>query len=283
MWSNTKYFIGQNVQVNEMVATEDVLRSIRGETSPVGKYFSEGKILPEVIVIFVEPELRTEQFPLLANAYAAQPNGGAFSKLKGALESYAASSIVIPYSHSASGRTLGALVSSLSAQVSGLNVIVAKNTDSHVLSELDGRTVTLEELSQLASSKWDILSNGVPDLIVVGFESPAVHPENLELALASYTVDDAYMNSFLHSLGKTNYVAMFTAEKTDIESVREARAMLTSVQLGDTDDTSIFPPEVIEALIVMIPFLLILYIGISCTSSLQSNLKYDAELDLRKK
>lgn len=285
MWSNTKFFVGKNVQVNEMVSTEDVLGSIKGVSSPMGKYFSQERALPEVIVIFVEPELRTEQFPLLANSYASQPNGGAFSKLKGTLESYASSSVVVSYSHSSFGQTIGSTIASLSSQ--GMKVTVAKKTGSSILSELDGRTdvnhVTLEQLTELASSNWEILSNGVPDLIVVGFDSPVVRPGNVELVSASYNADDTYMNSFLHSIGRSTYVALFTAEKSATESVKQARAYLSLEQLGASNGDSIFPPEVIEALIVMLPFLLILYIGVSCTSSVQSVLKFDAELDVRRK
>jgi hypothetical protein len=279
MWSNSRFFVGQNVEVNELVSTEDVVRGLKGQASPMSRYFLEGRALPELIVVFVEPELRTEQFPLLANSYAAQPNGGAFSKLKGTLESYAASSVVIPYSHSAFGQS----VASMAAGFGG-NVIVAKNEGSSALSELEGhKTITLQRLLELGSSKnWEVLSNGVPDVVIVGFESPVVHPENVEVVSASYSNDDAFMNMFLHSLGTKSYVALFTSDKAVTESAKKARAELSMEQLGASSDDSIFPPEVIEALIVMIPFLLILYIGVSCTSGVQSVLKFDAEMEKKK-
>jgi len=288
LWSNANYFVGQNVHINELVSAEEVFRSVKGDSSSFGKYLKQGSQLPEVIVVFVEPELRTEQFPMLADAYALHPNGGAFSKLKGTLESYASSSVVIPYSHSTSSRSTSSIVASLIASLpSGASVTIAKNAGSSVLSDLNGvdraTYVTLEQLKDIATNNWKILSNGVPDLVIVGFESPAVHPENLEVVSKSYAADDAYMNTLLLSLGG-NYVAVFTADKPVAEHVKQSRAIRSLEQLAAvSSDDSIFPKEVIEALIVMIPFLFILSIGICCTFGVQSNLKFDAELDNKKK
>lgn len=51
-------------------------------------------------------------------------------------------------------------------------------------------------------------------------------------------------------------------------------------QLGA--DEVLFPPHVIEGLVVMVPFLIILAIGITCLFNLQSGLKFEAERAVKK-
>jgi len=61
----------------------------------LAKYFNNDA-KPEILIIFVEPELRSEQIPILAHSYKTQPNGGAFSNLKRLVET-SRSSLVVPY------------------------------------------------------------------------------------------------------------------------------------------------------------------------------------------
>jgi len=283
MWSNTQYFVGKNMHMNEYTLVDDVVNGLIGEQSSLDPFLNGEKDQVEVIFVFVEPELRTEQFPMLADAYAVHPNGGAFSKLKGTLESYATSSLVVSYTHSSGTfKSIGtSIVDELVANLApGATITVAKDSDSDLFFGLASRRnvarLSLAQLKYVANKEWSILSDGKTDLVVVCFDSPAVHPDNVDQVAPSYVADDAFMYALLHSLGNS-YLAVFTSDKPATESAKQARATLMVRQLSDTTDDSIYPSDVIEAHIVLIPFLIILFTGIYCTFGVQSDLKFDAE------
>jgi len=167
----------------------------------------------------------------------------------------------------------------------GGKIILAKDSDSTVLESVESRKgieyMSLAQLKNVAATNWDLLSNGVTDVVVVCFDSPAVHTDNIEEVTSSYSADDLFMNSILHSLG-SDYLAIFTVEKPAAESIKQARAIMMARQLSD-DSGAFYPSDVIEAHIVMIPFLIILFTGICCTCSVQSELKFDAEKKTFKK
>jgi len=142
----------------------------------------------------------------------------------------------------------------------------------------------MNQLEEKANANWNILSNGVVDVIIVGFDSPVVHPESVQSVSARYSADDAFINKVLSNLGN-NYVAAFTSNQATDKETKKARAVHVLAQLGDTVENpgSIFPTEVVEAVIVMVPFVFILYVGLSCTSAVQSVLKYDAEVDQKRR
>jgi len=281
MWSNTQYFTGQNVVVNELMSTEDVVSSLGGGESPLKIQLKEGRQQPEIVFVFVEPELRTEQFPMLADAYSVHPSGGAFSKLKGTIESYARSSLVVPFTHVGNSKSIGSSIATdmITNLPQGGNVIVV-NSETAFSGRTGIQRLTLEGLKVLLSTKdCSLLSNGVTDVVIVYFSSPAVHPNNVDQVSSSYANDDAYMHSILDSM-TASYLAIFTADKPASESIKQARASLSVQQLAPQ---SIYPGDVLEAQIVMIPFLFILLVGLCCTSSVQSDLKFDAEKKVWKK
>jgi len=279
MWSNKQYFTGQNIVVNELMSTDDVVSGLRGGESPLKEQLKEGRKQPEIVFVFVEPELRTEQFPMLADAYSVHPNGGAFAKLKGTIESYARSSVVVPFTYVGSSKSIGSSIASdMVTNLHGGSVIVV-NSETAFAERTGIQRLSLEGLKEIATKDWSLLSNGVTDVVIVYFESPAVHPNNVYQVSSSYANDDAYMHSILDPLS-ASYLAIFTADKPASESVKQARASLAVQQLTSQ---SIYPPDVIEAQIIMIPFLFILFVGICCTSSVQSSLKFDAEKKVWKK
>lgn len=67
------------------------------------------------------------------------------------------------------------------------------------------------------------------------------------------------------------FVALSTYGHLELQSFEER-----NVQSAPGDD-DYFPQPIVEALIVMVPFLFILSIGIYCTCGVQSELKFDAE------
>jgi len=99
MCSNTYAFTGRNLQEINVVSAENVANF----ETPISQYITEKKEKAEVMVVFVEPRLLSEQFPLVALSYDEKPNGGAFGNLKKLIET-SKSSLVIPYT---SAHTVG--------------------------------------------------------------------------------------------------------------------------------------------------------------------------------
>jgi len=269
-WSN-QGFLGERDQTLEVLATDKLVRSI----------FSKS-VNPEVVVLFVEKELSTKELSTLAGAYEQQPNGGSFSNLKRLIET-SSSSKVAPYVHGIySGSLVGTSIASdilvnLAHSNNKVNVVVASDylspnafsnpRTSETISNLKVEKISIETLKQKLESDWEILSNGKTDVILVYLNS-------------QYKSDDELVGSVSAALNKVSYVAAFTGEtaEADLTSTFD----LTGVYYkdsgsDDSDDDTNWPAEIVEALLVMLPFIIILLMGLCCSFQIQSELKFDAE------
>jgi len=136
------------------------------------------------------------------------------------------------------------------------------------------------------------------DLIVVYFNGPIVgsNYDNsaAHVSLAHEYEHDASMASVCAALQNIDYIAIFTSDSSSyyMEAQPERRSQSSPSlkafeqrfsQSNDVLYYTYWPNGIIEALIVMIPFLAILLVGICCTFTLQSDLKYDAEKSLLRK
>jgi len=288
-WSNTGFFRGRNLKVNDLVSTEDVSNGLqRMKGSKLEAIMNSETNNPEVIVVFAEPELRTEQVTVLTHARASQPDGGALGNLKGLIESYSSSSVSIPYAYSEDGSIASSIVNNLLTQYPNADLIVARDSrESPSFVRAASSVLTLAQLMDNFKSGKALspLSDGVTDVIYVSFASPAVSGAD-NLVLSSYKTDDSYMMNFHEALKASNvpFVAAFTAERaTDniqlnfpVSHPQIARFEMQFRQ-EDNGGSRFWPPEVIEGLILMIPFLIILIIGICCTCNIQSALKFEAD------
>lgn len=267
-WSN-KGFLGDRDQTLEVLTTDKLVKSI----------FSKS-VNPEVIVLFVEPELSTKEFSALSGAYEQLPNGGSFSNLKRLIET-SSSSKVAPYVHgiyqsSLIGTSIASDVLSSLAQSSTVNVFVASDSvapsgfsnprTAESVSNLNIQKISIAELKQNLQSNWEILSNGKTDVVVVYLD-------------AQYKADDEFVGSVCSMLA-VPYVAVFTGETAEsvlTTSVDEMSGLYYKDSSDDSGDDSNWPPEIVEALLVMIPYILILLVGVCCSFQIQSELKFDAE------
>jgi len=260
MWSNTKYFDGQNIQVAELASSSDVESVFKGE-GPLGKYLKDGRPQPEAIVVFLEPQ--RAQAPSLGS-----PNGIVVSQLQETINK-GASSISVHVASPAGASIVMEMIQNLPF---GATVTLAKSQNSALLSGLSGRadvqSVTLEQLKDMASAKWDVLSNGVTDLVVVCLDS---EPSNVEAAVQNNNGD--YINTLLDSMG-SSYLAIYSTAQPAADAVPEYLVSEVQDQVSITED---WGSELIQAVIVMIPFVIILLIGVCCTFSVQSELKFDLE------
>jgi len=259
IWSNTKYFNGQHLQIAEMASSSDVESIFTGEGS-LGKYLEAGRPQPEAIVVFLEPER--------IQASLGTPSGVVGSNLKEILEN-GASSVSVQVAVPAGTKIVMNLVQNLQ---DGATVTLAKSQNCPLLSGLSGkadiRSMTPEELKLIAATKWDVLSNGVTDVVIVCLDSPA-----LVEADAAQNSNAVYINTLLKSMG-SSYLAVFSAAQP---VVAELESPLVAEENDQVSQDGEWGSELIQAVIVMIPFVGILLTGICCTFSVQSELKFDLE------
>jgi len=302
MWSNTNYFTSLGDQVPQVVSTKDVEGAFHfSRKNMLSKYFTPN-VEPEVITIFIQPGMRTDELVVLADAYKTRPDGGAYKNVKRMVET-AKSSLVLPYVYSDSISTdektiIGSVIADVLSRKDTDAQLILASDDSTVTSWITARTgvspISLKTLTDLSlSNEWGVLRNGVADLIIV-FLTPA--SEDIDAARSISSKDDTFMNNFIHAIDKHEYLALFTSDAPAPQiqqTLPSTHPMLqrfeTSVKQVQDDTTSevtdnesgLMPDSIIQALLVMLPFLIILLIGVYCTFSLQSVLKYDLEKSKR--
>jgi len=295
LWSNTKYFSGKNIQVPDIISTQDIQDAFlqRKGDSPIINLFQPSFNTLEAIVIFIEPQLRTEQVSILADAYSTKSNGGVLSHLKKLIEN-SASSVVAPYVNVGNLQSIGSsLVLNLMKNLqSGASVVLARAQGSEMLSELADNVevshISLKDLMLKASTNWEVMSNGITDLIVVCFDA---EEEVLnEKVRESYSAHDSFLQ-ILDAFNKAGakYVALYTADKPssnlllDMPVSDPAMSAFEEMHQQSRSNTinDFFPMDIMQALIFSIPLLIIAFLGICCTFNLQSALKFDAEKKLR--
>jgi len=265
LWSNDNFFHGSNNQILEGVSTHqvsEILGNIR-QPNPLASYVSKTRN-PEIIVAFLNNDLSREQFSVVANAYSSQHNGGSFAHLKSSVET--SSSIVLPYTFGSGLSLVEDLAAVLSSSAS---IIVASQDGSQTIGLRGSSSISFQQMEESLSSGWDILKNGRTDLLVV-FTSAQ---------------NDNMIARVEGALKNTNYLAVFAlgsgAETMELPSsdpiLRNFEERFIQANLEASDDDKWIIGEISQALIVMIPFLAVLGTGISCTRSLQSNLKFGLE------
>lgn len=259
LWSNTNFLKG-NSQNIEVVSAQEI-------SSLFSKHSGE-KIDAEVIVVFVEPKLLSVDVSSLAHANQ-QSNGGAFQNLKKFIESSVSSRV---YQYVKSDDIANQIIRSLSSQAGQVYSIGD-------VSVSNAKSITFEQIKDIK------LNDGVVDLIVVGFNSPAVTEENA--VHDQYAADDKKIAEVLGSLSAKYLAVVASNIDTVIESEPEDGVFARNAHIraferqyaqnGDRLYTTYWPAGIIEALFVIWPFLLILFVGICCTVQIQSDLKFDAE------
>jgi len=260
IWSNTKYFNGKHTQIAEIANSNDVESIFNGEGS-LGKYLEAGRPQPEAIVVFLEPERM--------QASLGTPSGVG-SNFKEILED-GASSVSVQVAIPAGTKIVMNLVQNLQA---GATVTLAKSQNCPLLSGLSGkadiRSMTPEELKLIVATKWDVLSNGVTDVVIVCLDSqPSVEAD------AAQNQNAVYIKSLLKSMG-SSYLAVFSAAQPVVTEVAAESNLVSEVQ-DQVSQEEDWGSELIQAVFVMIPFVGILLTGICCTFSVQSEMKFDLE------
>jgi hypothetical protein len=254
-WSNTDIFSHREATTNQALHHQDLTAFFGDKNAGLSKYVNFA-IKPEIVVLFVEDKLTTARAQVLLN-------GGSLPHVQNLLSSSSSSLLAPVVTGDLSYSSLLQLLPSSSSVVFvGLEAVGS------------AQTMTLEQLiSNLQSSSFALTHNGVTDLVVV-----SLHAKSTE----EFTADDNVISRVESAFGSVSHVSvLISAEKQNIEHPVHRSPALAGferryVQATD-DNSSLFPDGIVAGLIIMIPFLVILAIGISCSCALQSELKFDAE------
>jgi len=216
LWSQNQFFTG-NQQHLDTVNKIDIqflfhaTCSMNTETlsSSLNKYLDKNHQLPEVIVVFVEQKMSTDQLVQVSGGYQRNPSTDVpFHHLKTILEA-AKSSLVIPYAYiqpSAPLTTsLTEFIDSFHTRFSSSAVIVSRSPNSALFAPLISKFTikTHEELINFLKEEKTIYQNGAPDLIIVALDSNkfAEHDETIR------TIDH-----IVSSKTNGNSISIFTAD-----------------------------------------------------------------------
>lgn len=237
----------------------------------------------EIVVIFIEPKLRTEQ---LWETHA-------FKTLSEKVNSGAT---VYPYVAAELGIS-NAVVKSVKPISS--RVTLAKNSLARgELAELN--RISIDSLPSFLETS-DVLSNGVTDVVIVYFDEAEGSDEEL---LAAYAAHDDLAGSIIDIVNaKTSgkFAAMFTANKpylTEVTRIPKVRRMVRDLDDNSTGSgsdsrtdpygpynpiyTTYFPPFILEVYITGGVMLIILFIGVCCTCNLQTPGRFENPQKVKK-
>jgi len=292
LWSNTGLLSRVNNQIIEITDVSDIPKSFENGQETKGNI---ADTIPELLIVFVEPQLTTEQLSLLTHSHLPQTNGGSFSNLKRLVED-SKSSTVYPYVTTSDFNTVGtSLITSLMRNLGEAASIVLVGDSASSPGIFRGKSVTTISFEQLQEKlalgkAWNLLGNGVTDLLIVKFGSPSFNLADEVKIEKRYTVDDQLFSTVDAALAQTSYIAMFTSDSPIIHasvetSFPQSHPSLTRFErrFQQTTDQGNWPDSVVQALLVSVPLLIILFIGITCTFNVQSDLKFDAERAIKHK
>jgi len=292
MWSDKQIF--STAQIADTITTGDVefalaslLRQNTHKSSKLSSSFNQNAAAPEVVILFVEPELRTDQVPYIASAFASTP-GGSFSHIKKAIET-SASSLVMPYTVVSEVTLLDeALLDSLEALNNNANLFLSAsgNLFARLRQQNGVKAVAVNSLiSEMKSS--NAFTNGVTDLVVVSFDN------------SDYADHDTVIGDLLESIQtstKGNYVAIYTANMPtnsqftwsfEEHATREFHQNIAFAVFdnnnGTKNDSNVthhkinyFPGPFIEVLLICAVLVTMLFTGACAIFSLQTPDKWEA-------
>jgi len=263
-WSNARFFQDKQ-QVKEVLNVESLGNLFSGKGSLESK--------PANIVLFVSAHLNNENFFELAAAHSLNPNGGVFTNLKNLVES-SASSLVVPHVTSTSeGKSSEELIKQLAASIDGTVTVLSEDGKS---------SLSIPSTSEKISSFTVSEESAVTNLIVVMFKAQD---------LTQFRSDDAIVEIVCKQLSGSSYVAVFTGNtaktSSTLKRMPEDAPSMTSfhkryAQENEHTSTNIWNSGVVSGLIISIPFLIILCCGLRCSFAIQSEVKFENQLQSKK-
>jgi len=295
VWSGNQIFSQHNEQTLQTLTDQDIENSLEALLlNTEGKTFiNDIQGTPEVVIVFVEPQLHTDQIPHFASAYSTSPNGGAFSSLKNIIESSKAS-LVAPYVTASNQYSLvDALLARVSSKLTpkGTVLIVRDAGSAQFLLELSSLPHQTATTSELKGS--NLFTNGVADLIVVSLP----FADNVELFKAHDELIGA-LSQMVSTATSGNFVGMYTGNaiiSSDIITTFEdpnadlhrpyylSTRYWSSVTVDTTNATSntssprtYLTGPILETFMVVIALITMIFVGMCNLCKLQVPETYEA-------
>jgi len=306
MWSDKQLFPSPNTQFMDTVSTRDIefaLSSLfkinANKDSKLASFLESTKETPEVVVLFVEPELATDRVPLIASAYSSI-TGGSFSHLKEAVEA-AGSSLVIPYTTVSEVSLLDEPLSNLVDSIKEGSIFVSRVAGSELFIGLSHQTgvknVEIDSLiAELKSA--NAFTNGVTDLVVVCFDKVVAGKQ--QTTFSSHDELIGSISSGIRSATKGNYVAVYAAntpvssrfvwtfeQHSEVEFYHNLRFVLdddnttngtngTTNNTGNSTTINYFPGPLIEVYLIVSILIAMVFTGGCAIFSLQTPDRWEA-------
>lgn len=253
-WSGQSYF--SNSQSLETTYTRQIdqtmakLCGAQDNEHSIQKAFGSFEDAPELVILWLEPQLETTEFSMRVGAYDNQKSDAGDAPVKAVLKS-ASSTFIAPYTYGVADTvTFDETISHVKS--TGGEVIYAGSSDSMSTSEV---------LNFLKSS--DILSNGKVDMIIVRADAPQI--------VEVFSAVDEYVKRGTH--GK--YVGLYGTE-------RIASVMPEETIRGPYPYKEYWPRSLWEGLFVTVGLGAILIIAIAMMYVIRSPPRFSSELELLK-
>lgn len=260
LWSNQQVFSGHNEQILNNVAFADIESKIFGIAKTQN---------PEIILAFVHPKMSVTSFTLMVDYDSYAP-------LKNLMDS-STTSFIAQYTETPKFATQ--LGHDFSTQ--GGSVYLASETGKTDGSHMGAKEVmTISALEEkLKSGSWEVLNNKKTDLIVVLFhveDQPEVIAQQTQLMAT--IVDSVKGVSYLGVFGSEEFSTSVNARSEIISQNADAKLARFNKSFRQTQQSvsdTYWPNQIVEALIVIAPFIIIALIGVTCTFGIQSDLKFE--------
>lgn len=260
LWSNQQVFSGNNEQILDNIAFAEIESKIFGITKNQN---------PEIILAFVQPKMSVTSFTLITDY-------DAFTPLKNMMDS-SASSFIAQYTESPKFATQ--LGHDFSAQ--GGSVYMATENGKADVAHMGAKEVmTISALEdRLKSGNWEVLNNKKTDLIVVVFhvekKAPVIAAQS---ELMARIVESVKGTSYLALFGSEEIISSMNARSEAVSQNADAKLARFNKAFRQTQQSvsdTYWPNQIVEALILMAPFIIIALIGVTCTFGIQSDLKFE--------
>jgi hypothetical protein len=283
VWSGDDYFApgSHNPELISNEQLETLFQRVAGLKNQDSVIEFVKTTSPEVVVVFVENKLRTDQFSQYARQGANEHQ--TFNRLRTAFKSsktsascpYVLASEYLPISDVISQTTNDLLQSSPTSTVYIVNdqTEAATQTQSGVINR------SLVQFLEDISLGNTIFSNGVTDFVAIHFS-----PKEETTQATALSEDDSYIGTIHQIINKEtngNYIAVFTADTPQEKSIRRIRATKTEDENVEFTASvsnffsTYFPIQVTFALFTFALLIIILLVGILCTMSIQAPQRFE--------
>jgi len=284
MWSGANVFSGKHVQIKNTVPSrqlEAILGRIASKEasnlSPnVASVFGNTESKPEVIVLYLEPMVRTDQMAQYRESLTRLRKEVTSSK----------SSVVVPFMAYEAGEdaVLPAIVSLASTLPAGAKVVYQGSQRTAFYTQLKKSVSSLEVLGKDAlKSENAIFSNGHLDVLIVELTATE---SSLAAKLAKDDETIAKVQEIVEDATDGNYVALFASETIVLPAIQTEFASdhahlfiqnaMARDQAAEDDEknppewSAYFPAWFWEGLVSLIVFMIILSTAIYCIMDIQT-------------